>query len=672
MQTDEFVQRTIAISDNSIGTSKLANGAVTSDKLGDNAVTTSKIYDGAVTSSKINNGAVTSDKLSDSAVTTDKVNNGAITTAKLSDGSVTTGKINDGAVTTVKLDDGSVTEAKLANNAVTTDKVNNGAITTAKIADGAITSAKVDGTVATKTYVDGVSYSIVVLENSTLPQSPNPRTFYLVPKDTAGKYDKYWYIDTGDGTMQWDMFGGSSTAIVNSLPVSPDPDVDYILNTNGEYSFYKYINNGWRMISGGGGEIITPNNIEIIMFGEDSPVTLEIPTDDFIGGNVQKAYLNITNFSVWIVSEETVDEETTYSWERTTDLIASPSNNKDYYIQDPNGNWAHFRYINNIFERIAVDAYNRSEIDSMLNSMNTSLTSAINNVNEQLSRDIEMLEDDIDDSITDINGELEDHSSSISTLGTRITNVNNSLSTLGGQVNTIAAEFNKFNQLVSDVTATDDGLVVHYADETQSQPIPIKDNTPVVEDITKSASGIVVSYTNGQESKEIEISGGGGGGSTSGSASISRVSAQSLQCVYGDPCNIVFLLNATDASGEVLSTTSTATWYVGGVRRATSSVTSGVNTTFNIGPYLSVGTNNVRLSITVDTGGDTPITTTKTWSVNAISLYLEWDYNDAEINTESTTLIRYTPYGELSKTTHVIIDGVERDDLRTTTTRSGI
>lgn len=109
-----------------------------------------KIQD--VISGGIADGSVTTAKLADDAVTADKIApdvsftpaDGSITAAKLANDAVTTDKLVNGAVTTDKLGSGAVTTNKLAGGAVTTNKLGNSAVTTGKIANGAITPAKLD------------------------------------------------------------------------------------------------------------------------------------------------------------------------------------------------------------------------------------------------------------------------------------------------------------------------------------------------------------------------------------------------------------------------------------------------------------------------------------------------------------------------------------------------
>ena len=68
--------------------------------------------------------------------------NGAITTDKIGTGEVKAGNIFAGAVTTDKLDALAVTAAKIATDAVTATKIEAGAVTAAKVSAGAITTSK--------------------------------------------------------------------------------------------------------------------------------------------------------------------------------------------------------------------------------------------------------------------------------------------------------------------------------------------------------------------------------------------------------------------------------------------------------------------------------------------------------------------------------------------------
>ena len=75
------------------------------DHDGVNSKPAAAIADGAVTASKIANTAVTGEKLAADAVTSDKIANTAVTGEKLAADAVTSDKIADGAVTADKLAD---------------------------------------------------------------------------------------------------------------------------------------------------------------------------------------------------------------------------------------------------------------------------------------------------------------------------------------------------------------------------------------------------------------------------------------------------------------------------------------------------------------------------------------------------------------------------------------
>lgn len=106
------------VPDGSIGTEKLARGAVTGNEIADETIGGQHILPDEIATDHLENLAVTTAKLDDRAVTT----------AKLDDGAVTTDKLNDGAVTTDKLATGSVTKEKLGSEAVGSDELGAGAV----------------------------------------------------------------------------------------------------------------------------------------------------------------------------------------------------------------------------------------------------------------------------------------------------------------------------------------------------------------------------------------------------------------------------------------------------------------------------------------------------------------------------------------------------------------
>lgn len=108
-----------ALSDGSVSETKIADGAVTADKLkqipGSEAVITTAIRDLAVTGAKIAAGTITAAKLGALAVETAAINNLAVTEGKLAAGAVTNGKIGALAVATGQIQDSAVTDAKVAS-----------------------------------------------------------------------------------------------------------------------------------------------------------------------------------------------------------------------------------------------------------------------------------------------------------------------------------------------------------------------------------------------------------------------------------------------------------------------------------------------------------------------------------------------------------------------------
>ena len=91
-----------------------AHVAAAAASVKEGSVGTSQIADGAVTSAKMSGGNVGSAQLADSAITQEKLADGAVTNAKMGEGSVGIAQLATGVVTTEKLSAGSVTTEKLA------------------------------------------------------------------------------------------------------------------------------------------------------------------------------------------------------------------------------------------------------------------------------------------------------------------------------------------------------------------------------------------------------------------------------------------------------------------------------------------------------------------------------------------------------------------------------
>jgi hypothetical protein len=87
-----------------------------------------------------NNESVTTEKLANDAVTADKIAAGAVGTSEIANDAVTADKIAAGAVGT----------SEIANDAVTADKIAAGAVGTSEIADSAVTDAKIAAMNASK------------------------------------------------------------------------------------------------------------------------------------------------------------------------------------------------------------------------------------------------------------------------------------------------------------------------------------------------------------------------------------------------------------------------------------------------------------------------------------------------------------------------------------------
>lgn len=117
---------------------------VTTGKLAANAVTTAKVDAAGLAAAALATDSVITAKIQDLAVTTGKLAALSVTTAKIAADAVTADELASNAVVTASIVDANVTEAKLATGAVTEAKIGTAAVTVTKVADASLTYAKLN------------------------------------------------------------------------------------------------------------------------------------------------------------------------------------------------------------------------------------------------------------------------------------------------------------------------------------------------------------------------------------------------------------------------------------------------------------------------------------------------------------------------------------------------
>lgn len=134
---DEKVNKT-----DQLGTTQIADKAVTNEKLAEHSVDNSKLSPDSVSYDKIQNDAVITEKIQDNAVTTEKVEEKAITNTKLGDQSVDGRVVREASLETKHFANESVTTEKVARKSITKDKLADNSVDASQVVDGSIGNSK--------------------------------------------------------------------------------------------------------------------------------------------------------------------------------------------------------------------------------------------------------------------------------------------------------------------------------------------------------------------------------------------------------------------------------------------------------------------------------------------------------------------------------------------------
>lgn len=169
--------------------------------------------------------------------------------------------------------------------------------------------------------------------------------------------------------------------------------------------------------------------------------------------------------------------------------------------------------------------------------------------------------------------------------------------------------------------------------------------------------------------KRIAVSGSGTSGSGPGDSGntnngtielkLVKPTSTSDSVIAGKDYYITFELVVKDSAGDLVANEGMATWYVNGTAIGTQTVKNGQNT-FKIDSYLDTTktSNKIQVAISINAGGASDLTASKTWYIKAIELGLTWDWEysyDNYIKTP-TFRIQFAPSGRVACTAYFKFD----------------
>lgn len=145
--------------------------------------------------------------------------------------------------------------------------------------------------------------------------------------------------------------------------------------------------------------------------------------------------------------------------------------------------------------------------------------------------------------------------------------------------------------------------------------------------------------------------GGGGGGSSSVVRLINNNDSTTFAVAKGEAANLIFTFTSTE--DDVPTGNGTCRVQVGGVTKSNFSIAQG-QTTLNVADYLSVGANTVKITCTDIYGMYRSIV----YTITVIELKITSTFDDTAFYSGDVTF-KYTPYGLIEKTVHILVDNVE-------------
>jgi hypothetical protein len=145
------------IANNTITAANLADNIISSNNIVNSSITSAKIVDGSITAADIAAGVIpTSLTVPDNTITSAMIINGAISGVDIANGTITGNQIANNSISSSQLVDGSITAGDIANGAITATQLASNTIVAGNIVDGTITGIKIaNSTITSGLIVDG-------------------------------------------------------------------------------------------------------------------------------------------------------------------------------------------------------------------------------------------------------------------------------------------------------------------------------------------------------------------------------------------------------------------------------------------------------------------------------------------------------------------------------------
>ena len=231
----------------------------------------------------------------------------------------------------------------------------------------------------------------------------------------------------------------------------------------------------------------------------------------------------------------------------------------------------------------------------------------------------------------------------------------------------VKVSFDNIKKLLNYISADDESDIVSFMEAIDGGiKVTMKDGTSFGIPISQAKEFESVEYdkdtcylhfydADGQDVyPPVYIEGSSGGGTAS--SSIVKLTNQngtaSMTVAAGKAANLMF--NFTSTEDDIPTGNGVCQIIVNGALKATFNVEQGL-TTVDVSEYLTSGSNTVRVTCT-DVYGNYK---TLAYTVAVVDLYITSTF-DATVAYTGDITFKYTPYGAIDKTIHILIDGTEK------------